>query len=41
MKCKNSAINAQGSRVIIVVLQGGVVKIYVSSSEGALGKGKG
>jgi hypothetical protein len=30
MKCKNSAFNAQGSRVIIVVLQGGVVKIYVA-----------
>jgi hypothetical protein len=31
VKCKNSAINAQGSRVIIVVLQGGVVKIYVAA----------
>jgi hypothetical protein len=31
MKCKNSAFNAQGSRVIIVVVQGGVVKIYVAA----------
>jgi hypothetical protein len=31
MKCKNSAFSAQGSRVIIVVLQGGVVKIYVAA----------
>jgi hypothetical protein len=29
MKCWNSAFNAQGSRVIIVVVQVGAVKIYV------------
>jgi hypothetical protein len=29
MKCWNSAFNAQRSRVIIVVLQLGAVKIYV------------
>jgi hypothetical protein len=41
MKCWNSAFNAQGSRVIIVVVQVGAVKIYVSAvSEGAQGKGK-
>ncbi len=30
MKCWNSAFNAQGSRVIIVVVQVGAVKIYVA-----------
>jgi hypothetical protein len=30
MKCWNSAFNAQGSGVIIVVVQIGAVKIYVS-----------
>jgi NADH:ubiquinone oxidoreductase subunit 6 (subunit J) len=29
MKCWNSALNAQGSRVIVVVVQVGAVKIYV------------
>jgi len=29
MKCRNSAFNAQGSRVIIVVVEVGAVKIYV------------
>jgi hypothetical protein len=29
MKCWNSAFNAQGSRVIIVLVQVGAVKIYV------------
>jgi hypothetical protein len=38
MKCWNSAFNAQGSRVIIVIVQVGV-KIYVASLE-ALGKNK-
>ncbi len=28
MKCWNSALNAQGSRVIIVVVRVGAVKIY-------------
>jgi predicted oxidoreductase (fatty acid repression mutant protein) len=32
VKCWNSAFNAQGSRVIIVVLQRGV-KIYVAAVE--------
>jgi len=31
MKCRNSASNAQGSRVIIVVVQVGAVKIYVAA----------
>jgi hypothetical protein len=33
MKCWNSAFNAQGLRLIIVVVQGGAVKIYVASVE--------
>jgi hypothetical protein len=33
MKCWNSAFNAQGSRVIIVVVQVGAVKIYVAAME--------
>ncbi len=37
MKCWNSAFNAQDSRVIIVVVQIGAVKIYVAAVE-ALGK---
>jgi predicted oxidoreductase (fatty acid repression mutant protein) len=32
MKCCNSAFNAQGSRVIIVVLQEGAVKIYAGNT---------
>jgi len=31
MKCWNSAFNAQGSKVIIVVLQVGALKIYVAA----------
>jgi hypothetical protein len=31
MKCRNSAFNAQGSRVIIVVVQVVAVKIYVAA----------
>jgi hypothetical protein len=31
MKCWNSAFNAQGSRLIIVIVQVGAVKIYVAS----------
>ncbi len=31
MKCWNSAFNAQGSGVIIVVVQIGAVKIYVAA----------
>jgi hypothetical protein len=33
MKCWNSAFNAQGSRVIRVVVQAGAVKIYVAAVE--------
>jgi len=33
MKCRYSAFNAQGSRVIIVVVQLGAVKIYVAAVE--------
>jgi hypothetical protein len=32
MKCWNSAFNAQGSKVIIVVLQVGAVKVYVAAA---------
>jgi len=35
MKCWNSAFNAQGSRVIIVVVHVGAVKIYVAAVEAA------
>jgi predicted oxidoreductase (fatty acid repression mutant protein) len=31
MKCSNSAFNAQGSRLIIVLVQVGAVKIYVAA----------
>jgi hypothetical protein len=34
MKCWNSAFNAPGSRVIIVIVQVGAVKIYVAASSG-------
>jgi hypothetical protein len=33
MKYWNSAFNAQGSRVIIVIIQVGAVKIYVAAVE--------
>jgi hypothetical protein len=33
MKCWKSAFNAQGSRLIIVALQGGAVKIYAAPVE--------
>jgi hypothetical protein len=33
MKCWNSAFNAQGSRVITVIVQVGAVKIYVAAVE--------
>jgi hypothetical protein len=33
MKCWKSAFNAQGSRLIIVVLQVGAVKIYAAIVE--------
>jgi len=37
MKCSNSAFNAQGSRLIIMIVQVGAVKIYVAA---AVEKGK-
>jgi hypothetical protein len=33
MKCWNSTFNAQGSRVIILVVQVGAVKIYLAALE--------
>jgi hypothetical protein len=41
MKCWNSAFNAQGSRVIIVVVQVRAVKIYVAAVKALRGKGGG
>jgi hypothetical protein len=38
MKCSNSAFNAQGSRVTIVVVQVGAVKTYVAAAAEALKK---
>jgi predicted oxidoreductase (fatty acid repression mutant protein) len=38
MKCQNSAFNAQGSRVIIVLVQVKAVKIYVAPVEETLKK---
>jgi hypothetical protein len=40
MKCCNSAFDAHGLRIIIVVVQIGAMKKMYSSSEGAQGKGK-
>jgi hypothetical protein len=40
MKCLNSTFNAQRSRVLIVVVQVGAVKIYVAAVQGAQEKGK-
>ncbi len=34
MKCRNSAFNAQGSRVIRVIVQLALVNIYICSSSG-------
>jgi hypothetical protein len=33
MKCLNPAFNAQGSRIIIIVVQVGAMKIYVEVVE--------
>jgi hypothetical protein len=33
MKCWSSTVNAQGSRVIILVVQVGAVKIYLAAVE--------
>ncbi len=41
MKCWNSAFNAQGSRVIIVVVQGGAVKIPVAAMKALRKKERG
>jgi hypothetical protein len=41
MKCWNSAFNAQGSRVIIVVVPVGAVKIYVAAVEALRKKERG
>ncbi len=41
MKCWNSAFNAQGSRVIIVVGQVGAVKTYVTAVEALSKKERG
>jgi hypothetical protein len=41
MKCWNSAFNAQGSRVIIVVVQVGAVKIHVAAVEALRKKERG
>ncbi len=40
MKCWNSAFNAQGSRVLIVVVQVGAVEIYVAAVLGRSGNRK-
>ncbi len=40
MKCWKSAFNAQGSRLIIVALQVGAVKLYAATVELALPKEK-
>jgi hypothetical protein len=39
MKCCNSAFNAQGSRLIIIVVLVGSVKIYVAAVEALRKKG--
>ncbi len=41
MKCWNSTFNAQGSRVIIVVLEVGAVKIYVAAVDCLMKKERG
>jgi len=38
MKCSNSTLNARGLRLIIVVVQLGVVKIYVGATEALMKK---
>jgi hypothetical protein len=40
MKCSNSAFNAQGCRLTIVVVQVRAVKIYVAAVEALRQKGK-
>jgi hypothetical protein len=41
MKCRNSAFNALGSRVIIIVVQVGAMKIYVAAVEALRKKERG
>jgi hypothetical protein len=41
MRCWNLALNAQGSRLIIVVVQVGAVKIYVAGVEALKKKERG
>ncbi len=41
MKCWNSAFNAQGSRVIVVVVHSRAVKIYVAAVEALRKKERG
>jgi hypothetical protein len=41
MKWWNSAFNAQGSRVIVVVIQVGAVKIYVAAVQSLREKERG
>jgi hypothetical protein len=41
MKCWNSTFNAQGSRIIIIIVQVKVVKIYVVAIEAPGKKEKG
>jgi hypothetical protein len=38
MRCWNSAFNAQGSRVIIIIVQVGSVKIYLAAVEALMKK---
>jgi hypothetical protein len=40
VKCCNSAVNARYSRLIIVVVQFGGIKIYVAAAEALRKKGK-
>jgi hypothetical protein len=39
MKCSNSAFNTQGTRLIIVVVEVGAVKIYVAAMKALRKKG--
>jgi hypothetical protein len=41
MKCWNSAFNAQGSRIIIIIVHVRAVKIYVAAVEALMKKERG
>jgi len=41
MKCRNSAFNAQGSSIVIAVVEVGEVKIYVAAVEAPRKKERG